>query len=338
MASLAIPDLSFPLNRLELQALFSEAMAARDEGKAKAGSAVKDLDGEYVSHLLLEMRKRLSLSEITTLLRASEIREFGLGLMRSGKLLGGEEAIRYADVLCRRTSLSPEASHIFECFQAPALAFLYYKQRKYADACSQLLSALKACQILSDEYKYNIESRRIHLARNIVRVKISAHCLNEAAVLAPAVIGYLQGDVGLWPFPDQALLLPPWPIDSDLIPSLSDQLLGEIVLLRSKNAAVAQQALKAAYLHLFRGQYGNNTSWRRVYIGIAALYAHVDGDVVAFLRYATDFLPGGPDQMYQSWNAIEQALAEVSEKLMDDCQPLTSPGKDPLLYQHKAVL
>ncbi|MCY7273652.1 MAG: hypothetical protein LH702_07885 [Phormidesmis sp. CAN_BIN44] len=302
----------------DLQVLLLNAISSYKQGRSKSNSSKINFDEQFNSYLLREMSKRISLPDISTLLQATEVREYGLTLAKAGSVLDGEKAIESARSICLQACLSREAFTISESFQAAAVAYIQYKKKLYSEACESLLFSLKSCQILKDEYAYNVEVRRIHLVRNIVRVKLFSDSLDEATKLASFMIRYIEGDDVFWPFPEQALLSSPDLLEVEVRWVLLDQFLGEIALLLGKQKAVARKLLEIIELYLFGGDFNVANDFLRVHIWMSAMRAFVEDDIVEFLNNANIFFSEGPDYMYQAWQAITIALNQVCNTISPD--------------------
>jgi hypothetical protein len=262
-------------------------------------------------YLLHEMKKRLSIAEISTLLRATDIREFGLRMARTGKLSDAETAVNYARIAIQAKNLCREACTMFECFQAPASAFIRYKQGKYQDAHALLDASLDACNILIGEYDYQMEARRIHLCRNVIRVNLGSNNLLDAATQAPLLVGYIQGDVTMWPLPSQSqLAAAKQPIEWDLRLKLIDQLLEDLALLAEKDATLAGKALQETCL-LVQKWDKEMSNPGSILVWLAAMVHYNSGDLVGFVHHASLFFSSSPDQLPCGWKALLRALCKV---------------------------
>jgi hypothetical protein len=295
----------------DLQVLLLNAISSYKQGRTKSNSVKMNFDEQFNSYLLREMAKKISLPEISTLLKATEVREYGLNLAKSGSVLDGEQSIETAHSICLQACLSREAFTISESFQSAAVAYIQYKKKLYSEACESLLFSLKSCQILKDEYAYSVEVRRIHLVRNIVRVKLFSNSLDEATRLASFMVRYIEGDHDFWPFPEQALLSSPDSLEIEVKCVLLDQFLGEIALLLNKEKAIARQLLKIIESYLFEGDFNVNSDFLRIHIWMSAMRAFVEDDIVEFLNNASIFFLEGPDCVHQAWQAITIALNQV---------------------------
>ncbi len=297
-------------SNVDLYDLVSKTISSYRHGRSRASALRIITDEEYNDQYFLQLGKRLSSFEISILLKASEVRERGLALARSGDVHNGGKALDAAREIYVEANLSREALITIESFQAPADAYLQYKRKEYCEACASLVAALKACQILRDEYGHNvIEVRRIHLARNIIRVESVAGNLNKAMRLAGSLLRYIEGCNECWPFPELRLLTMPEPLALEEKLVLMDQILGEIASLLANPKDTARQLLKVSESYLFRRDI--DSQFVRVHIWLAAMRASVEEDLVGFLNNAILFFSDGPGYMGQAWRKLVQHFVQI---------------------------
>ncbi len=302
----------------DLKNLLLDSLFAYKKGISKSVSPRINLDEQLNAYFVKEMTKKLSLSEVSTLRTATEIRQYGLNLAKSGDILNGEIFIDAARSMCLQAFLSQEALTISESFHDPAVAYIQYKKKEYFAAYESLLSSLRSCQILKDEYAYNVEARRIHLARNIIRVKSFSGSLDESMRLSSFMIKYIEGDNSFWPFPEQALLSRPNLIDTKIKWVLMDQILGEIALLLGEGKSVFKKLLNINEVYLFENDINLTNKLRQVHIWLAAIRAFIEDDVVEFLNNSIIFFLDCSNHMPYAREAIVMALKEVCKTVSPD--------------------
>jgi hypothetical protein len=296
-------------NNADLYDLVSKTISSYRQGQSRASAVSINPDKQYNDQYVLRMTKRLSPFEISIILKTSKVRERGLVLARSDDVHNGGKALDAAREIYAETNLSREALIITESFQAAADAYLQYKRKEYSEACASLVAALKACQILRDEYGYSVEGRRIHLVRNIIRVESVAGNLNEAMRLAGSILGYIESCNECWPFPELRLLTMPDPLALEVKWLLMDQILGEIASLLANPKDTARQLLKVSESYLFKRDIDSN--FVRVHIWLAAMRASVEEDLVGFLNNAILFFSDGPDYMGQAWREMVKHFVQI---------------------------
>jgi hypothetical protein len=94
-----------------------------------------------------------------------------------------------------------------------------------------------------------------------------------------------------------------------------DQILGEIYLLLGKRKAVSRESLRIDEAYLLGKDLNLVNEFLRVHIWLAAMQAFVEDELVEFLNNAIVFFLDGSDHMYQAWQAIVEALREVSKTI-----------------------
>jgi hypothetical protein len=296
-------------NNVDLYDLVSKTISSYRYGQSRASVLRINLDKQYNDQYLLLIAERLSSFEISILLKASEVRERGLALARSGDVENGGKALNAAREIYVETNLSKEALITAESFQAPADAYLQYKRKEYGEACASLVAALKACQILRDEYGHKVEGRRIHLVRNIIRVESVAGNLNEPMRLAGSLLRYIESGNECWPFPELRLLTLPDPLTLEEKWVLMDQILGEIASLLANPKDTARQLLKVSESYLFRRDI--DSQFAQVHLWLAAMRASVEEDLECFLNNAIRFFSDGPGYLDQAWRKMVQHFVQI---------------------------
>lgn len=141
----------------------------------------------------------LPLHEISIILAAEELREQGLAAARRGDMAEAAAQLRGAADLCETSALSDQARTAARSFQHAADAFVAYRRGHHVDAIRDLEAALSACDDLGDLFGEAMEFRRIHLARNILRVQ--CRCAPSERIVAEtiALLFYIGGDSSCWP-------------------------------------------------------------------------------------------------------------------------------------------
>jgi hypothetical protein len=297
-------------NTVDLYDLVSKTISSYRHGQSRASALSIKTDEQYSEQYLLQLAKRLSSFEISIILKASKVRERGLALARSGDVHNGGKALDTAREIYVETNLSREALVTAEAFQAAADAYLQYKRKEYSEACASLVAALKACQILRDEYGHNlVEMRRIHLVRNIIRVESVAGNLNKAMRLAGSILRYIEGCNECWPFPELRLLTLPDPLTLEEKWVLMDQILGEIASLLANPKDTARQLLKVSESYLFRRDI--DSQFAQVHLWLAAMRASVEEDLECFLNNAIRFFSDGPGYLDQAWRKMVQHFVQI---------------------------
>lgn len=263
-----------------------------------------DLDAHFNSRHLLQLARCLTLDEITTLLAATRYREQGLSKARVGLFESAWQDLINSEAVCAGATLSDEAIVVADSFQQAAIAFLHYRQSSYSEALHALHNSLSDCKKLHDEYAYATEIRRIHLVRNIIRVKTVAGQHYEALLLAVSLIRYVDHD-GPWPIAKVGLTKAPNELSSYERHAMLDQVLGEITFASTRHPHVSKIISSSApfdSLHPTRSEY-----W------LQAFTAFLNADAHAFLSNALYFLNQGPSQMPISWKTMVDCLSTMKK-------------------------
>ncbi|KKC27506.1 hypothetical protein WP12_02810 [Sphingomonas sp. SRS2] len=147
----------------------------------------------------LKLSTVLPAAEIAIMLAAEDMRELGLARARLGDLGDAAVQLRRAAALCDDSGLSDHGRIAGLAFQRAAEAFLAYRLGRHDEAVRSLEDAIIVCDHLADVFGDAIEFRRIHFARNILRVQ--CHGAPSERIVADTVdlLYYIGGDASRWP-------------------------------------------------------------------------------------------------------------------------------------------
>jgi hypothetical protein len=283
--------------------LIARIIRACQEGKERAEPTTSNLDENYSAQHLLKMAASRTLPEVSVFIRAARAREHGLALVRAGEYARGARLVRDARTIFEAAKVSEEVLLSAESFQTAAEAYVLHKCGEYQRAQELLTNAIKACHALRDDFGYSVEVRRVHLARNIVRVNTIAGNREKAMRSASRLVEYVLGDLKSWPFPDLCLTTQPDSLLAEEQCLLMDQILGEIALLVNRRNARSGRALCANNQSLFEQKIGPG-DLARVSPWLEARRASVEGEVNVFLTHAYCFFASGPGFLRQSWREM----------------------------------
>jgi hypothetical protein len=297
-------------NDSELQELAAKAMQAQQQHCGSGGSAQVNIDEQYNARFLLTISMRLSLTEVAALLRATNARERGLVLARGGDFVSSSTVLHEAWAIIDSSALCREATLSADSFQSPAEAYLLFRQGRFSEAESCLYNALKCCQALRVEYCHENEVRRIHLARNIVRVRTFSGDLSGALAMAGALLEYVEGNQESWPIPELGVSVPDHlSVDERWI--LLDQILGEIALLITRRNPRSRELIESCHDLLCSPTLSIEAGCVRAHTWLMAQRASVENDMPTFLCHAIDFFSEGPCYLHRAWKELTAELFEV---------------------------
>lgn len=284
--------------------LLAECAQAYSLGIASAAPPLR-LDDKFNALHLLRLAKNLALGEIGVLMTATERREAGLSLARAGIPSKAWEFMRVARSLCAEADLSIEAQLVASSFQLAAEAFVWFKTGSHREAETALCAALEAAVRLHDEFGYDIEVRRIHLLRNLVRVFTESGRSEDALVLALKLLSYIECPAA-WPSPYGAVRHPPDALSVDEQDAMLDQVLGEITLLLERQRELSGKL----------ADFDLECQPSRARLRLAALAALTEADSDRFLKIAARFFVLGPGQMLQTWRAMESQYGKLADSFL----------------------
>lgn len=158
-----------------------------------------DASKHFSSHYLRCLASVLPLEEITAILSAEQHREQGLALSRGGDNEAASRFLLEARKTCELANLSHHAYLAATSFQLAAEAYVKHRRRDYHGAIRDLKDAIAAAVLLEDRYGHDMEFRRIHLARNILRVRASILLDEDVVADIVGLLRYIGGDSQCWP-------------------------------------------------------------------------------------------------------------------------------------------
>lgn len=292
-----------------LQRLARAASDAEALGRERDPGGGPNIDAVYNSRHVLGMARRLTLPEIAVLLHASGTREQALAEARARRLDEATTLMREARREYEDAGLSAEATAIAHSFQDAAEAFLEFTCGRHEAAKARLASALASCVELRERYGYSVEVRRVHLARNAVRVMTLAGEHAASMRLAAALIDYVVG-AGPWPVASIGGACAADPLTEDEQLLLLDQLLGEVALLLPRDGSGAGLLGCAPALSVEPA-----SPFFRVRVWLTARRALVEGEIATFLRWTLLFFDGQPGRLRRAWQELAGDLSAVRATL-----------------------
>lgn len=299
----------------ELRALLLKAIELQRKGARQDAHPQLTSDRKYNTQHILKIARNASLPEIRALVVASAIREKGLAFVKAGDIADGAEWLREARRVYGEAALSREARLSADSFQYPAEAYLQYTGGEYGRAEASLLQAITLCHALRDDYHHQVEVRRIHLARNVVRVKTRAGSREKALKMASLLVGYLEGHEAQWPLRELRMASARDPLLPEERWALLDQVLGEIALLATRRYPMSCDLLSGAGLLFTNDSNRSVGEFAQVHAWLSARGAIVEGDVRGFLAHSIAFFAKGRGHLSQAWR-------ELTRDLMDLCKEI----------------
>lgn len=290
---------------------------ALERGRDRGEPAGDREEGLQVQ-LFVTMLPRVSIDDMALVPLQARFCSHALAAARTGDDERAARLLESARKIQAQPGLTDEMRRILEAFYWPADAYRHYRLGDDAQAEAALLTALRCCQLLH-ESGYRLESHRIHLLCNVVRVRASAGRNLDACTLALATIEYLLGDATAWPLPDLQYSITPEPVDPELRLRFLDRLLAELA---RSDADDARRALDAAALSPAAVAAKLSTSpldptAAAVRLRLDAIGARGDG-LARYLEHAVRVLEEGPAVMPSTWDATAGDIAQI---LREHTQP-----------------
>ena len=288
--------------------LFLATLEIHRNSLARPQPRLPKLEQIYNTVHTITMSERLPLAEIMLLGEATDFREEGLQLARAGENADGARLIAESRLRFEQAGLSQEALLLAESFQEAAEAYVQYKANHHIEAKTLLLDAIRCCCVLHNDYDYPVEIRRIHLARNIVRVTMLAGEPVEALGLADRLIRYIEDDANAWPWPSLVVTEPDGlGLDARLF--LMDQVLSDVALMLTTTSPRGRDLLHTADERGWLSVVEGPNHLKRPRTWIAARRMAVQGNWQEFLRFGGEFFAEPPGRLGTAWRELTRDLA-----------------------------
>ena len=196
----------------------------------RAGERRIDAGKQFSAHYLRRLAAVLTLEEITAILTAEQYREQGLALSRGGDNQAAGALLAQAAMTCEEARLSRHASVAALSFQLAAEAYIKHRLGDHAGAIRDLENAITAAAELEAVFGHHMEFRRVHLARNILRVRASEPLGRNIVADHIGLLRYIGGDVARWPIATGRGVGNPTAMTADQIAWVIDELLVNLAL------------------------------------------------------------------------------------------------------------
>jgi hypothetical protein len=279
----------------------------RESYRAGLGRPVRrgrNLEQVYDTLQVLAMADRLPVKEITTLGKATDPRERGLKAARNGQLEEGAGLIAESRRIYGSARLSREAADYAETFQTAAESYIEYRSGDYAAADASMMRSLQLCEDLANAFGDSFEMRRVHLARNVARIRAFAGDRNQGLRISAKLLQYIGSRESAWPLPysgpPRRRLLP-----DDAAMFMLDQVLAEALRLLEPDAPAAIANLPAVAeardLLLFGAP-----AFQRAAHCLSACIGYVERDTRVFLEESSDFFETGAQSLELVWREMEK--------------------------------
>lgn len=180
-----------PIERLAAARLTFQNACAEDSRR--------DASKLFSAHYLRRLSAVLTLQEISVILEAEQYREQGLASSRAGDQETADALLAQASAICEKAQLSRHASLAALSFQLAADAYIKHRRRDFSGAIGDLENSILTATELETVYGHDMEFRRVHLARNILRVRASVPLDGQVVDDTLSLLLYIAGDRKRWP-------------------------------------------------------------------------------------------------------------------------------------------
>jgi hypothetical protein len=285
--------------------LIEAARAARERGLSLTLPRLPNMEHRTGVHYVIDLSRRLTQPEIALLGRATEMREQALVKARGGSLADARRELAATEQFVVDQVRSEEGRLTARSFQAAAEAFLEHVEKRHEVARNLLLEALALCKRLRTEYGHRLEIRRVHLARNIVRLVWAAEGHQEAWDLGASLLEYVWVADSRWPLGEAT------DVDSaeretlrlDERTFLTDQLLSEAL-------STILDARKRGAKFAVRMPGSPEQMPPRVGQICQLCDAALGGDIAEIAGHMANYFEGGPADLPMTWQKADRLFSE----------------------------
>ena len=200
------------------------------------------------------------------------------------------------------------------------------------------MRSIALCQTLRETYDHRIEVRRVHLARNVVRVRAATGRRADALGMASLLVGYLEEIAARWPLHDLAMARAPDFLLIEERLALIDQVLGEIALLVTPGCATSRRLIAGRAGWLFAGGKSSAGEFAVVDAWLAARRAAVEGDASTFLIHARAFFAGGRGYLFRAWRELTLDLVACCQDIAPEELEALHGGNDAAMVEQNRKL
>jgi hypothetical protein len=230
---------------------------------------------------------------------ATRLRCAGLALARAGKT-GAAQSISRAGELLEQTQLGREAFMFGLSVQAPAEAYIAYKDGNHSGASSKLYDALDALSVLADQYGHDVVIRRAHLGRNLLVTLRLAGRFDIAGPLAVQLLMWIAGMRG-WPLCGADAGFANLPEEEHEV--AVDQIVAELGrLAMASPSSVGLSSVLCA-------KYPDAPTWLRVRAFLHLIAARLGGDPAAWAKATAHYLELGCGRLWQMRRMVASLAA-----------------------------
>lgn len=175
------------------------ARSAHVQGSRRPAPRIPNVERRLSVRYVAELSQRLPGAEVELLARATDLRERALVMARAGDTAAARAGLVDAGRFVDRHILSCEGRLSAHSFHAAAAAFVEHVEGQHGIAYQGMIEALGHCRRLRLEFGHSVEVRRVHLARNLVRLIGCLDRHQEAWELDRELLDYIWVSGRPWP-------------------------------------------------------------------------------------------------------------------------------------------
>lgn len=292
-----------PVSEIDIR----EAVEKYALGVEVPAPTMPNLERRLATRYVADVSLRLSEEEIRTLSRATQLREEALDNAHAGEFAVAEEKLARVEDIVENGVTTTEGRLTARSYHAAVVAFLQFRTGEQGRALASLEEALDCCLRLSEEFGHTVSVRRIHLARNVVRVRSSREEYTSALGLAHDLIEYIRHDAS-------------WPLGADTSPPASsrlddterrfvtDQTLSEIPVVASALRSGEPSEFADPFDQIPKNRW---SAWRGGEVLRLCRLAtkHRDG---CFVEEASEYFEAGKGYLPMTWGKLENLFEDVT--------------------------
>jgi len=147
------------------------------------------------------MLQNIPVSDRTCIAKSAKIRRGAMKMARSGAFGLAMQRIKAAEFFLNTSTMQRESMCVALQLHKGVESYVHYRNENYEDARVAMTSTIRLMNELQEKFGYHLDARRVHLARNLLRLDACSGNPLEAARAAFKLLNYTVGEDQSWPYP-----------------------------------------------------------------------------------------------------------------------------------------
>lgn len=266
----------------------------------------------YHSVVIIDEAKSLSEKEKTLVKDAALIREDALTNLRANNIEEGKNGLVNAKEMISNSDLAREGVLIANTYQNAAEAFSYLKGNDFQGAIDSTIEALEIHKKLFLEFNHDIETRRIHLVKNITKVMNVSKKYNDAFELSINMVQYIIDENEPWQY-EYGNIEAPDKIGMSQKYFVLNQFLNEIIFCANNQLVGKELILSALKKILILLVDSNKNQFTLFQYWLEAFIAYQEKDEITFVKRSTLFYQLYSGELPAAYDILIHYISELVE-------------------------